>query len=56
MVAAVGITLLAMGLRIQALMYTGTAFLAADLIAMVVRGGIDGGHSVDPSGISSACW
>lgn len=44
MVASVAITLVAMGLRIKALMYTGTAFLVADLAAMVVRGSIN-----DPS-------
>ena len=41
MVAAVAITLLAIGLRVRALMYAGTAFLVADVIAMVVRGSID---------------
>lgn len=41
MVTSVAITLLAMGLRIRALMYTGLGFLIADLIAMVVRGSID---------------
>jgi hypothetical protein len=41
MIAAVAITLVAMGLRVRALMYTGTAFLAADLAAMVVRGSLD---------------
>jgi hypothetical protein len=41
MVASVGVTLLAMGLRIRALMYTGVGFLVADLIAMMVRGSID---------------
>ncbi len=41
MVASVGVTLLAMGLRIRALMYTGVGFLVADLIAMLVRGSID---------------
>jgi hypothetical protein len=41
MVASVGIVLLAMGLRVRALIYTGTAFLLADLVAMVVRGSID---------------
>lgn len=41
MAASVGVTLLAIGLRVRALMYTGTAFLVADLIAMVVRGSID---------------
>jgi hypothetical protein len=41
MLASVAIVLVAMGLRVRALMYTGTAFLVADLIAMVVRGSID---------------
>ncbi|MCA9069005.1 MAG: hypothetical protein KDA84_08785, partial [Planctomycetaceae bacterium] len=41
MVASVAVTLTAMGLRIRALMYTGTAFLVADLLAMVVMGSID---------------
>ncbi|MCH8830892.1 MAG: hypothetical protein IID45_15055 [Planctomycetes bacterium] len=41
MVAAVGVTLVAIGLRVRALMYTGTAFLLADLVAMVVRGSVD---------------
>ncbi|MEX0717260.1 MAG: hypothetical protein WD066_11770 [Planctomycetaceae bacterium] len=41
MLAAVAITLLAIGLRAKSLMYTGTGFLLADLIAMVVRGSID---------------
>lgn len=41
MVAAVAVTLVSIGLRVRALMYTGTAFLLADLVAMVVRGGID---------------
>lgn len=41
MVAAVTITLLAIGLRVRALMYAGTAFLVADVAAMVVRGSID---------------
>ena len=41
MVVSVGVTLVAMGLRVRALIYAGTAFLVADLIAMVVRGSID---------------
>jgi hypothetical protein len=41
MVASVGVTLVAMGLRVRALMYTGVGFLVADLIAMLVRGSID---------------
>jgi hypothetical protein len=41
MVVSVGVMLTAMGLRVRALIYTGTAFLVADLVAMVVRGSID---------------
>ncbi len=41
MVFSVVVILLAIGLRVRALMYTGSAFLVADLIAMVVRSGID---------------
>lgn len=41
MVAAVAICLLAIGLQVRALMYTGSAFLLADLVAIVIRGGID---------------
>jgi hypothetical protein len=52
MAASVGVTLLAMGLRVRALMYTGTAFLVADLIAMVVRGSIDRPNLLWLSGIA----
>jgi hypothetical protein len=41
LIASVLITLAAIGLRVRALMYAGTAFLAADLVAMVVRGSLD---------------
>jgi len=41
LLASVLVILLAMGLRIRALMFTGTAFLIADLVAMVVRGSLD---------------
>lgn len=41
MLTSVVVILLAIGLRIRALMYTGAAFLVADLIAMIVRGSID---------------
>jgi len=41
MFSATAVLLVAIGLRIRALMYTGTAFLIADLVAMVVRGGIE---------------
>ncbi len=41
MVLSVLVILLAIGLRIRALVYTGTAFLTVDLIAMPVRASID---------------
>ena len=41
MVASVAITLVGIGLRIRVLAYLGTGFLAADLLAMVVRGSLD---------------
>ncbi len=41
MAASVVVTLLGMGLRIRASMYLGTAFLVADMLAMVIRGGVD---------------
>ena len=41
MVISVLVTLLGIGSRIRALMYLGTGFLIADLLAMVVRGSID---------------
>jgi hypothetical protein len=41
MVASVAVVLVSIGLRVRVLMYTGTAFLVADLAAMVVRGSID---------------
>ena len=41
MVCSVLIALLAIGLRLRALVYSGTAFLIADLLAMVIRGSID---------------
>jgi len=41
MVLSVAIMLIAIGIRVRALVYTGTAFLFADLVAMVVRGSID---------------
>jgi hypothetical protein len=41
MAASVGVTLMSIGLRARALMYTGIAFLVADLLAMLVRGSID---------------
>jgi hypothetical protein len=41
MVASVVVVLLGIGLRVRALVYMGTAFLLADLIAMLVRGSFD---------------
>ncbi len=41
MAASVVVTLMSIGMRVRALMYTGVAFLIADLVAMVVRGSID---------------
>jgi hypothetical protein len=41
MVASVAVLLVSIGLRVRALMYTGTAFLIADLIGIVVRGSVD---------------
>lgn len=41
MVAAALVLLAGIGLRVRAMLYTGTAFLLADLAAMVVRGSID---------------
>lgn len=41
MLAAVAVALAAIGLRIRALLYTGTAFLLADLVALVARGSVD---------------
>lgn len=52
MVLSVGITLVSIGLRVRALMYTGTAFLVADLVAMICRGGIDYPHLLWVGGIA----
>jgi hypothetical protein len=41
MIASVAIVLLGIGLRVRAMLYTGTAFLVADLVALVVRGSVD---------------
>ena len=41
MLTSIVVVVVAMGLRVKALMYTGSAFLIADLIAIVVRGSID---------------
>lgn len=41
MILSVIVILLATGLRLRALIYTGTAFLLIDLVAMVIRSSID---------------
>ena len=41
MVLCVLVVLLSIGLRLRALVYTGSAFLMADLLGMVVRSSID---------------
>jgi len=41
MVLCVLVILLAIGLRIRALMYTGTAFLFADIAGMLIRASLD---------------
>ena len=41
LVLCVVVILLSIGLKLRALVYTGTAFLAADLVAMVVKGSVD---------------
>ena len=41
-----------MGLRVRALIYTGTGFLLADLVAMVVRGSIDDPNVLWMSGLA----
>jgi len=52
MLASVAIVLVAIGLRVRALMYTGTAFLIADLVAMIVRGSIDNPNVLWISGLT----
>ena len=52
MIAATTVMLVAIGLRVRALMYTGTAFLVADLVAMVVRGGMEHPNLLWIAGIS----
>lgn len=45
MVASTLVLLASIGLRIRALMYAGAAFLVADLVGMVIRGGLEN-HNV----------
>jgi hypothetical protein len=51
MAASVGIVLLAIGIRVRALMYAGTAFLVADLVAMVVRESVDNSNVLWMAGL-----
>ncbi len=41
MLLSVAVLLVAIGIRVRVLMYTGLGFLIADMIAMVVRGSVD---------------
>jgi hypothetical protein len=41
MVASTAIVLVGIGLRVRALLYAGTAFLFADLVALLVRGSVE---------------
>jgi hypothetical protein len=41
MAAALGVSVLSLGLKSRPLLYSGTAFLIADLIALVVRGSLE---------------
>ncbi len=52
MLASVGVVLVAIGLRVCALMYTGTAFLLADLVAIVVRGSFDNANVLWIAGLA----
>lgn len=52
MVISVTVALLGIGFKLRALLYLGTSFLTADLIAMVVRGGIDNPSILWVSGIA----
>ncbi len=51
MLMSVLVALVGMGLRIRAMLYLGTAFLTADLLAMVIRGGVDNPSVLWLSGI-----
>lgn len=39
MVLSVGVIILSIGFKVRALMYVGSAFLAADMVAVIVKGG-----------------
>jgi hypothetical protein len=52
MIASTAVLLISIGLRIRALMYTGTAFLIADLVGMVIRGGQDNPNVLWIAGIA----
>jgi hypothetical protein len=51
MVVSVLVLLMAIGLRVRALMYAGAGFLAADLAGMVVRGCVDHPHLLWVAGL-----
>ncbi len=51
MVFSVVVVLLAIGLRLKALLYTGSAFLLADLVGMVVRSTVDHPNLLWVSGV-----
>ena len=52
MVISASIVLAAIGTRVRAMMYTGTAFLVADLAAMVVRGSVENRNVLWFAGLS----
>jgi|GEM_PF-1977631 len=52
MVLSVGVILLAISLRVRALMYSGMAFLLADLIALVIHRSVENPHLLWVGGMS----
>lgn len=52
MVASLGVVLLAIGLRLRALMIAGTAFLVGDVVAMVLRATIDNPGALWVAGVA----
>jgi hypothetical protein len=52
MVASVCVVLVAIGLRVRALVYTGTAFLLADLVTMVVFRSLDDANVLWMAGLT----
>jgi hypothetical protein len=55
MVLSVAAVLLAIGFRIRPLVYTGSAFLFADLVALVIRSSVDNKSLLWISGIALGC-